>query len=398
MDIRLFNVVSSSPSPNAEDVALNSEVRISFNIDVNRQTISGGISVQERVGSVPINGVIIYDNNRTISFKPSIQLKTGIVYDVYVKSSIKSVLDVPCNAFNFSFKTKVDELIDGPVLISPNNLSLLVYEEGVDIDEQVVKVVDSVNNTDEEVNGSEFQDLSSLITRLHYVRFSWHSSKNANGYAIEVSESETFNVLTWSTAILVPQEAGSTRIIKELSSEPLKPNTLYYWRVKAYTSIVSPDSSQKNPNDAAYGEWSETRRFTILKELNPVITIDDGSNIDPFVELNQAEVNILDIFPETNFSNTGTNIKTFYIVLDGLINNPRGLDPRKWIVAGRHITEDVNLDTYDVTIGKTNTTYRNSIINSITEEYNHGMVDGTWSIILDEDNNKTIVVFHPAIL
>lgn len=332
-----FRVLSTYPESDSKDVALSVEIKIMFNTDVDINTVNGGISVIAQNEEIPVKGILSYDNNRTISFKPATPLKPGTIYTVFVKTTIKNILGVECRAHSFIFKTKTETELGIPVLLEP--------AEGA-----MVKTVPELT---------------------------WQSVKDAIGYDVEISVSKDFATKVWNGTVNCAPEVDNNRVVFITPDRQLREDTIYFWRVRPFT-VVTDNNGTRYPK----GVWTEPNRFVINSDNVSVIAPEDEPYIDPaFEEDGEPVIELIDSFPENKFSNVGVNLKTIAIRFKGIID-PLKIDPRKWIVEGQHVTEDQNLEDYGVT-DSMNTSH-------------HRLVDGRWFVSVDEEKNETIIMFQPV--
>lgn len=112
-------VVSSNPAENDVDVATNSSVQVTFNKEMNGETISTTSFILKE-GSNDVVGTVSY-SNKTATFTPISNLKSG---SVFTATLTKDVKDLGGNAiaadFNFSFTTGIVADITKPTVLSTN--------------------------------------------------------------------------------------------------------------------------------------------------------------------------------------------------------------------------------------------------------------------------------------
>jgi hypothetical protein len=327
-NIKVFQVTRTTPSPLAEGVNTILDIELSFNTDVNVKTLDGGIAVISRNENNVVLGTISYNRNRIVSFKPAVPFKPGTTYDVYVKSSIKNILNMNCKPFSFSFTTQTMVQFDKPMLTYPSNESILNstpefrWEESIDVDNNV-----------------------------------------ASKYEIQLSKSEYFETSYWMA------ETSQNSIQSDIEIDT---GVLLFWRVR----VISYDTN----GNIIPGSWSDVYRFIVAKSIKAPIVEEDGDYLDPaYEDLPQISNDLLKQFPEVNFSNVGTNLKTIYVEINGLLDIST-INPKTWTIEGNHITGDTNLDDFD---------------GDIDGEVNHNFLSGQWFIVLDEDTETTYILFQP---
>lgn len=200
--------------------------------------------------------------------------------------------------------------------------------------------------------------------------FKWNTisdtlGEEAESYNIEVSIDEYFNEIKYNTTVY----SNSVRPDNEFAT-----GVLHFWRVRGV---------KYSGSEISYGLWSDVQRFIIAKNIQVGIVEEDGTFIDPaFDDLPEIAHEVLRVFPEKDFSNVALNLKTIFIEISGLLDIST-IDPRKFYIEGTHMTEDLNLEDYDPEADQD------------IDEVNHLYLDGTWSIVLDEDINSTFILFQP---
>ena len=336
-DIGVFKVSSTTPKNQAVDVGLKVDIEATFNLDVDLKTTENAIFVFEQNTRTAVLGSLAYDRDmRIISFRPSRPLKPSTTYEVTISASVKSILGQSLRAYTYSFKTNVTSELSAPRLIEPINLS-------------------SIHRVPE---------------------LKWISELKSIGYEIQLSQSSTFATYDWTTHINCLEEV-TERIVTVTPDIILSENIVYYWRVRAIDKTNSNTETHIPP-------WSETYRFHLLSEDDPLISLED-TMVDPiFDDAVVPEFRLLSLFPELNFSNVATNLKSIYTVIDGIIENPTELDPTKWIIEGRHLLDNDSFSIYDPDAST-----------KVLINVHHGQVMGRWSVILDEEAHKSYIILTP---
>lgn len=336
-DIGVLKISYMSPANGETKVSPSTDIRVTFNLDVDMKSIVDAITVLDYNSKQPVIGSLSYDRFRTLIFIPAHPLHTSTTYQVVVSSKVKSILGQSLRGMECSFTTGTSTNLDVPLLISPALSS------------------------------------SSPGTPT----FTWSSVTDAVGYFIQVSPSELFPTISWETQLNCPKET-TTRQVSVIPEIQLDEMTTYYWRVKAINDILPTDPDYCEP------AWSEVYRFYIVRENNPILVPEDISQDPLFGIIAPPSLKVNTTFPEDKFSNVGCNINTLWAEIEGIIDNPTRLDPRKWLVEGRHVLDNDNFYMYDPT-AKT----------KVTVNVNHGQVTGRWSVIIDSDNNKSYIIFNP---
>jgi len=339
-DISIFKVTRTMPLANATNISLYDDIQIVFNTDVNPKTLVNGILVINKKTGQLAPGTLSYNANRVASFRPdaSIGLSPSTDYDVILKNNIINILGVALKTFSFSFHTKAVGDLATPLIVYPNNMTIL-----------------NVNPID--------------------IEFKWSAVENATSYVFEVSKQESFTTLEFTEEI----STTTYNTIHELAS-----NQLYYWRVRA----VRLEDTNK-----IYSSYSDTYIFIIALPNLPIVQNDsiyyDPAYID--IGLDRPSFDVLESFPQMGFSNVSVNLNTIYFVIDGVMPESILLKamPEFWVIKGSHVSGYDVLPDYDPT--ETVSTAANNIVNRV----NHGRLNGTWSIVTDEIKNKTYIVFNP---
>lgn len=178
-------------------------------------------------------------------------------------------------------------------------------------------------------------------------------SQQAPSYIMQISKSNKFEVLLYETFIV----NDDTDIIRFIPEIPYKEG-IYYTRVKSEG-----------------GEWSEPCQFFIKEVTDAVIAEDDKSEeiyLADFLDGIEEELEILEMFPADNSLNNSLKTNIFYIKIKGEINEEQ-LDLNDFMVTGEAFDEEDDVS------------------------YEHGEVNGSWTVIYDSEYDCTYIIFTPII-
>ena len=179
-------------------------------------------------------------------------------------------------------------------------------------------------------------------------------SQQAPSYIMQISKTNTFEVLLYETFIVGEKEDVIT-FVPEISYK----EGIYYVRVKSEG-----------------GEWSEPCQFFIKEITDAVIAADDQSDelyLADFLADIEDEIEILEVFPADGSLNNSLKTNIFYIKIKGEISEEQ-LDLNDFMVTGEAFDEEDDAS------------------------YEHGEVSGSWTIIYDSDNDCTYIIFTPVSL
>ena len=180
----------------------------------------------------------------------------------------------------------------------------------------------------------------------------WNSQK-APSYIIQISKSNKFEVLLYETFVVNEEDD----VIAFTPDIPYKEG-IYYVRVKSEG-----------------GEWSDPCQFFIKEITDAVIAEDDQSEemyLADFLADLEEELEILEIFPADGSLNNSLKTNIFYIKIKGEIDEKQ-LDLNDFIVTGTAFDEEDDI------------------------EYEHGEVDGSWTVIYDPQYDCTYIIFTPIV-
>ena len=268
-----LRITEISPRNNEINVNVNSDIKITFNSDIDTQTIIGNITVVEDSNYeyingdkynpkfIPVKGNIMY-SDKSIIFKPAMPFKTNTRYIVFVRE--KSIKDIMHNEMILPF---VSTFFTDPV-------------------ETLPKVI--ITSPKSEV----------ILDRMPVIE--WASQKT-DAYLVQIAKDNSFAILSYEKIIKKINNELDSKI--DLSSKKFT-DGLYYIRVKSIN-----------------GEWSDDLQIFIKQDKNEKITLtpEDVPEDMIFDELPIDDVVILDYFPKENTSFVSTKLNIIYVKLLGEI-------------------------------------------------------------------------------
>lgn len=177
-------------------------------------------------------------------------------------------------------------------------------------------------------------------------------SQNAPSYVMQISKINTFETLLYETFVI-----GSDEDIISFTPNISYKEGVYYVRIKSEG-----------------GEWSTPCQFFIKEVTDAVIAQDDQSGeiyLTDFLEdINEEELEILEIFPPNDSINNSLKTNIVYVKIKGEINENQ-IDMTDLSFIGEAFDEEDDTS------------------------YEHGELEGSWSIVYDEIEDCTYIIFSP---
>lgn len=176
-------------------------------------------------------------------------------------------------------------------------------------------------------------------------------SQNAPSYIMQISKANTFEVLLYETFVIGSEED----VISFTPDIPYKEG-IYYTRIKSEG-----------------GEWSDPCQFFIKEVTDAVIAQDDQSEevyLSDFLADIEEELEILEIFPVDNSINNSLKTNIVYVKIKGEIDESQ-LDMTDFYFIGEAFDEEDD------------------------SSYAHGELAGSWSVVYDETEDCTYIIFSP---
>lgn len=306
------SVIGTSPSNYARDVMANTEITIQFDMDLSKATIGGSVLLYDRFGSM-VPTFISY-SDKVVTVKPRNTLDSNTTYRVLVKGdknpdSIAGdkgvgnpIGNYMLGDYEFSFVTASEYTTSGLVVNG--------YPSNIMVDSAKPRL------------RFELQKLSNHMTPV---------------VEVQLSSTNTFEQLLWTTMVPYDDDVKENGVVPDIT---LSDGT-YYWRVRVV-------------ND----KWSDTYQFNLSSEHGGSVVDDDEPVIDiAFPETwDMLDPNMIETYPEDNFSNVAVNIKTLTVTFDTLIPKEQ-LTSNTITISGRHIDEDTYYDTHDIDLREVSVYY-----------------------------------------
>lgn len=198
-----------------------------------------------------------------------------------------------------------------------------------------------------EIVSPSFGMISSVIPEIQW------KSQGAPSYIIQISKSNQFESLILETFI-VPQEGDIVNFTPNIAYK----EGIYYTRIKAEG-----------------GEWSDACQFFIKEVTDAVIAQDDQPEelyLEDFLSDLIDELEILEYFPIDGSINNSLKTNIFYIKIKGEIKEEQ-LNLADFVVTGEAFDEEDDAS------------------------YEHGDVNGFWTVVYDPIYDCTYVIFTPTI-
>lgn len=322
-----LSVISTIPEAHQTNVNVNKPIEIKFSGDINKSTLNNSIIVFEDYNGIYngiaslkssdkfniVKGTLTY-TDRVIKFTPKKPLNIDTRYIVVLNNTITDITgNRLLNKFVFAFNTEITKSYPKCEIISPF-----------------------------------FGMISTSVPEIQW------KSQQAPSYIMQISKTNTFEVLLYETFIVGEKEDVIT-FVPEISYK----EGIYYVRVKSEG-----------------GEWSEPCQFFIKEITDAVIAADDQSDelyLADFLADIEDEIEILEVFPADGSLNNSLKTNIFYIKIKGEISEEQ-LDLNDFMVTGEAFDEEDDAS------------------------YEHGEVNGSWTIIYDSDNDCTYIIFTPVSL
>lgn len=371
-----ITVVTTIPEAHQCDIAVDTKIQLTFSADLNRSTLNNCIIVFEDYkgiyngvsslkNSIDFNivkGALTYDN-RTITFTPEKELQVDTRYIVVVNNTIKDITGSPMlKKYVFAFSTEIAKSFGACEIMSP-----------------------------------KYGSINSNIPEIHW------KDLEAPSYIVQISKSNQFESLlfecfvvpdknnTYATkdGTIIPQK--DKRKIQTENAVSYGNNAIEYINEEdivfdeevpsdnSYTMIfMIPEIAQKEGVyyvriKAEGGKWSDVQQFFIKEITDAVVAAEDQSDelyLDEFLADLDDEIEILEMFPDNNSILNSLKTNIIYIKIKGRIEESR-INLFECEVVGEPFDEEDD------------------------EEYEHGSLSGSWSIVYDDTYDCTYLVFTP---
>lgn len=319
-----LSVISTVPEAHQTNVNVNKTIEIKFSGDINKSTLNNSIIVFEDYNGIYngitslkssekfniVKGTLTYAD-RVIKFTPKEPFNVDTRYIVVLNNTITDITgNKLLNKFVFAFNT------------------------------EITKSYSSCNIT--------YPSFGLIVNSVPEIQW---KSLQAPSYIMQISKSNTFEILLYETFIINNDE----ETITYTPNIPYKEG-VYYVRVKAEG-----------------GEWSEPCQFFIKEVTDAVVAQDDQSEeiyLADFLADLEEELEILEIFPSDNSVNNSLKTNIFYIKIKGEITEEQ-IDFDDFLVIGEAFDEEDDIS------------------------YEHGEINGSWTIIYDSQYDCTYIIFTP---
>lgn len=322
------SIINTIPENHAVSVPVDIEIRIEFDMDISKSSIGGNVHLYDRLGNV-VDSKIIY-KNKVISIIPSQHLHGSHTYKVVVQGN-----NDPTSASTRGISNPL-----GYSMLGDYEFTISTYSQNLALE-------NIINGSPNDIVINEQPTLKFNITEV--------TDNPVETIQVQISTTNTFNQISWE----------GTVDYKTIKDEGIKPNKafedgLYYWRARVIGETE--------------GNWSDTFKFNVCITDAASIVIDDVVDVDiAFPEQwNMLEPQIIEVYPNDNFSNVSTNLKVITVVIDQIIP-AESIKPEMFSFVGNSVDGD-----------DTNTS--------------HGEVTGILESISNEDEGTTTLTFTLPIL
>lgn len=314
-------VIEVSPHNYENEVDIETSVRATFDVDLDTRYLNDFVYLQDEDGK-KVEGRVSY-RKRVLVFTPLVPLKKQATYSLFLVGDsnlandevegLRSIIgDAMTGVKIVRFTTKVGDLLPPPDVKRPMNNSVI---------------------------------------RLKPV-FEWAPVIGNEGYRLQVSKTNTFNVLVY------PLEDETVITGESVEPDVVMEDGHYYWRVRT----IQTDGESI---------WSRIMQFNLTTLSEGKIAEDDADEIDPtddpsFYEI--SEIEFIEAFPQQDTLQVPSNVENLYFRLLGDINLEE-MDINSLTLTGQHISEDY-------------------------EEESHGLVKGR-TVVVDSVDGTVYVIFTP---
>lgn len=321
-----LSVISTTPEAHQTNVNVNKPIEIKFSGDINKSTLNNSIIIFE-----DYNGV--YNGITSLKTSDNFNIVKGTL--TYADRVIKFTPKQP-----FNIDTRYIVVLNNTITDITGNrlLNKFVFSFNTEITKSYSKC---------EITYPSFGTILNSIPEIQW------KSQQAPSYIIQISKSNTFEVLLYETFV-VNEDDDIIAFIPDISYK----EGIYYVRVKSEG-----------------GEWSDPCQFFIKEVTDAVIAKDDQSEeiyLADFLANIEDELEILEMFPADNSLNNSLKTNMFYIKIKGEINTEQ-LDLNDFMVVGEAFDEEDDVS------------------------YEHGEVNGSWTVIYDSVYDCTYIIFTPII-
>lgn len=370
-----ITVVTTIPEAHQCDIAVDTNIQLTFSADLNRSTLNNCIvvfedykgiyngisSLKKSIDFNIVKGALTYDN-RTITFTPEKELQVDTRYIVVVNNTIKDITGSPMlKKYIFAFSTEIAKSFGACEIISP-----------------------------------KYGSINSSIPEIH-----WKDLK-APSYIVQISKSNQFESLLFESFVVpdksntyqtkdntvIPQKDKVTDVIYDKNSVEyigddefeFDENGEIVEQEDTYTMVfMIPDILQKEGVyyiriKAEGGKWSEVHQFFIKEITDAVVAAEDQSDelyLDEFLADLEDEIEVLEMFPDNNTILNSLKTNIIYIKIKGKVDESR-INLSECEIVGEPFDEEDD------------------------EAYEQGVLSGSWSVVYDDTYDCTYLVFTPV--
>lgn len=349
-----ITVVNTNPEAHQFDIATDSVIQITFSADLNRSTLNNCILVFEDYQKIYngtsslrntsqfniVKGSVSYAN-RILTFTPNKPLNIDTKYIVVINNNIKDITGAPLiKKHIFAFNTELTKTFGKCELINP-----------------------------------KYGLICSEIPEIQW------KDNGAPSYILQVSKSNQFESLLCETFVVSMEDNSFTQKDEfEMQPEEIYPDEVPPEEQPYVVITHTPDFIKK---EGVYyirikpegGKWSDVLQFFIKEVTDAVIAKDDQDDtlyLDEFLDGIEEEIEILEFFPPDESVNNSLKTNIFYIKMKGEVDESR-----------------INISDFEV-IGE-------PFDEEDDEKYAHGIVNGSWTLVYDESQDCTYLIFTPVI-
>jgi hypothetical protein len=325
---------------------------------------NGVSSLKNSINFNIVKGALTYDN-RTITFTPEKELQVDTRYIVVVNNTIKDITGSPMlKKYIFAFSTEIAKSFGACEIMSPR-----------------------------------YGSINSSVPEIHW------KDIEAPSYIVQISKSNQFESLLFESFV-VPDNNSIYRtkdntIIPQKDKKKIQPDNNVEYNDNAVEYINEYDIDFENdtmPVDDSYtmvfmipdivqkegvyyvrvkaegGKWSNVQQFFIKEITDAVVAAEDQSDelyLDEFLADLEDEIEVLEMFPDNNSILNSLKTNVIYIKIKGRVDESR-INLFECEIVGEPFDEEDD------------------------EEYEHGSLSGSWSIVYDDIYDCTYLVFTPV--
>ena len=278
------------------EVALDSTIEVKFFRAMNQITFGASTFIVEKEGTdTRINGGIAYSAlSKTLTFTPTVDFDPGITYRVTIvghnkptTSPIDGIKDILGNGmmgdFFWTFTTSTSAMLPETTLRTPG-------------------------------------DQSAIQTQP---TFAWDPIPDADHYDIEVSQTNSFDVIYWP----LPSDTIDTTLTTVMPDRIFDVDKQYFWRVRGVRL-----SGQK-------GHYSDVFTFYLGEIDLSTIALEDNISTSAAIYGGFAPIQVIDAYPKPDAYDVAPDIGEVWITIKGNYT-AMSFDDSNFIVQGTPFTDE----------------------------------------------------------